>query len=184
MTTRALKIGNGCSGGELDRGKNELCLACGLCCQGYLHSKAALGDMERSRAKMLNMEISEKKGKFFFVLPCPHHRRNFCTIYEERFNVCRRYKCALLEKWSCGEVSWDSALETIETLRARFQQIKSKSPVPLPSLTIKSLSDVVRQIKEDPESPGIREEHREFLLDYTILKLSIDRFFYPPSKGS
>jgi len=168
----------------LDRGKNELCLACGLCCQGYLHSKAALGDMERSRAEMLNMEISEKKGKFFFVLPCPHHRRNFCTIYEDRFNVCRRYECALLEKWSCGEVSWDSALETIETLRARFQQIKSKSPVPLPSLTIKSLSDVVRQIKEDPESPGIREEHREFLLDYTILKLSIDRFFYPPSKGS
>jgi len=140
--------------------------------------------MERSRAEMLNMEISEKKGKFFFVLPCPHHRRNFCTIYEDRFNVCRRYECALLEKWSCGEVSWDSALETIETLRARFQQIKSKSPVPLPSLTIKSLSDVVRQIKEDPESPGIREEHREFLLDYTILKLSIDRFFYPPSKGS
>ena len=93
--TRAVKIGTGYSGGELDRGKNELCLACGICCQGYLHSKAALGDIERSRAVMLNMEISKKKGRFFFALPCPHHNRNLCTIYEKRFNVCRRYKCAL-----------------------------------------------------------------------------------------
>lgn len=69
----------------------EICLACGLCCQGALHSKAVLRENEHE--VMVRIGATIKPDGQFFVLPCPAHDGSACTVYEERPQVCADYEC-------------------------------------------------------------------------------------------
>ncbi len=79
-----------------------LCVACGLCCDGTLFNRAKTSPAEAPRVRSFGVEVYASETHF--VLPCPRLDGTACTIYAERFTVCRTFRCALLKKVESGEV--------------------------------------------------------------------------------
>jgi len=169
---------------EEDQRKNDLCLACGLCCRGLLHGRAALGDDEISRASGLGLHVLEKKGTYCFTLPCPLHVRGRCGIYDRRLRVCRAYECRLLKKWSNREIPLETAREIIDRVRDQFRRIERYFSGDEGAATLHGCTEIVRRIEEDDGTPSLRESYREFLLEFTVLRLHLDRYFYRSSEDS
>jgi len=107
--------------------EQEICVNCGLCCDGTLFSYAILQAGERGT---LPEKIEEKYGKDeeneFFTLPCAYFCGK-CTIYgQKRAIVCSTFRCNLLKKFSKGEINQGEAFKAVDTsieLRAEIFQM-------------------------------------------------------------
>jgi len=97
-----------------EREGSRLCLACGLCCQGFLHRAALVAPDEIETVQRLGLTVTESEEGPGFPLPCPLHREGRCTVYMERPGVCRDYKCKLLRRFLSGEVAWDECMRLID----------------------------------------------------------------------
>lgn len=84
---------------------SELCLSCGICCKGLLFNRAALKPDEIEMAKDVMLQyFPSGDGKSAFRLPCPFQEER-CSIYKNRFEACRRYRCDLLKRAANGELN-------------------------------------------------------------------------------
>jgi len=90
---------------------SQLCMSCGLCCQGLLHPNTALEPKEVPAARKLGFQIIDHDGPAF-PQPCVKFER-CCTIYERRPQACVGYKCALLRKLEAGDIQFDVAMNTV-----------------------------------------------------------------------
>ena len=100
---------------------SRLCLECGLCCRGVLHPDALLDRDELEVAARHRLTVyREPDGQDLFALPCRLHEHagNACTIYEDRFHVCRRYACDLLTLLRNGGIAIDDALDIVRKARS------------------------------------------------------------------
>lgn len=82
---------------------SNLCLDCGLCCDGTLFEATALMPSEDGRllADRRAVFVSEK-GTRRFQQPCPAHECGRCSIYDERPEVCRDFRCTVLTAVDSG----------------------------------------------------------------------------------
>ena len=89
---------------------SDLCLACGLCCDGTLFEATALTVREDGRllAERQAVFVSEK-GTQRFQQPCPAHERGRCSIYDERPEVCRDFRCSVLTAVDSGALDEEGA---------------------------------------------------------------------------
>ena len=122
-----------------------MCLACGLCCVGVVHSHAALGADELDLAQELDLRVDTFEDGVGFHLPCPQHREDRCAAYQRRPRACVNYQCELLERHLRGEVSLDEgralvtqARQMVEVLRARMP---GGSATPLTFKTLRQMMD-------------------------------------------
>ena len=97
---------------------DQLCLACGLCCNGVLFGDVELqrGDDPRQLTR-LGLELFRKARKQCFVQPCACFDGRLCSIYEDRPKRCRTFECRLLQRVHAGEATVHSALKRIATAR-------------------------------------------------------------------
>ena len=51
-----------------------------------------------------------------------------CTIYENRFEICRSFRCALLKRYQAGEVSLDDAFAKVETAKQLLEAVVGEDP--------------------------------------------------------
>jgi len=94
---------------------SSLCLDCGLCCDGTMHSTVALehaDDRETLLRSGFHLLLFEAEARF--EQPC-HAFHEKCTIYDERPMLCRSYRCALLRQVDSGEVSDADARALVAT---------------------------------------------------------------------
>ncbi len=80
-----------------DRERSDLCLACGLCCQGA-SDLVPLDDDELDRAHRLHLPVVESPLRLAFSLPCPRLEDRRCTVYPERPRTCASYACETLRR--------------------------------------------------------------------------------------
>jgi len=120
----------------------QLCLACGLCCNGVLFKDVELqrGDdvahfkslglpiQEARRVRRKSNRSSQPKPKVplaKFPQPCaalcPGNR---CRIYAERPARCREFECALFKSVATGGSKLGDALKTIRAARQRADQVR------------------------------------------------------------
>lgn len=92
----------------------KLCTSCGLCCDGSIHGHAQLREGEVERARKLGLPLLAD-GRRGFAMPCPKLVDRRCSIYQQRPNACRGYKCQLLHDLEADQVSLPDALETVVT---------------------------------------------------------------------
>lgn len=121
---------------ECNRNSDEnICLACGLCCDGTFIGFVALEKEEMPKLKQL-MEIEETHGNSFFLQPCSSYC-NGCTIYKDRPTNCDKFNCGLLNSVTQKEITFEDALERIKEVKQRkdiilkqiaLLQIEFKSP--------------------------------------------------------
>ncbi len=83
----------------------ELCLYCGLCCTGAIFDRAALKSDEIRFAKDHGLQyFTTGNREFAFHLPCHLYLNNKCSIYSNRPNACKRYRCDLLKRLMNGDL--------------------------------------------------------------------------------
>ena len=96
---------------------NDLCLACGLCCTGVVHTRVPLAADELDLARELEMEVALFEEGIGVHLPCPQHRNGRCLAYDRRPRACVHYQCELLQRCWQGEVTIESAISLVTQAR-------------------------------------------------------------------
>lgn len=106
----------------------DLCLECGLCCQGVPYSRAMLATSEMELARELALSVDAYGDGLCFHLPCPQHQGNRCVTYQRRPQACSAYQCELLQCFLAGEI----ALEESLTLMRQAKELRDSLWVRLP----------------------------------------------------
>lgn len=119
---------------------NQLCLECGMCCNGVLFKDVELqpgDDATKLRAFGLPLKDAATRRssvarpaetaaalKQRFPQPCSALcGDNRCKIYAERPSRCRDFECALLKAASAGRIEISQALRHIRAARRRADAV-------------------------------------------------------------
>ncbi|MFT4616063.1 MAG: Fe-S-cluster containining protein [Ilumatobacter sp.] len=109
----------------LDDG-SELCVACGICCDGILFSSVTITDpSEAERVRALRIPVHVVDERHFFDQPCSALGDNGCSIYTERPLLCHAYRCLLLKQVDAGTMPLANALRIVEAARRREVEIRA-----------------------------------------------------------
>lgn len=108
---------------------SQLCLACGLCCDGSLFTHLVpRGDEARTLAHTKLRLIDKRDGSTVIGLPCPALDGACCTMYEARPTGCRAFICATGRQLVAGEIDEGTALARIAEARRRLEQVRGALP--------------------------------------------------------
>jgi Fe-S-cluster containining protein len=107
----------------------QLCLACGLCCDGTLFDLVKLerGDAA-GKLKALGLPVSLSRGKTpvaRFPQPCSALCEDrTCRLYAERPWQCRTFECRLFKDAKAGRIRFAAALPLVKQARRRADQVR------------------------------------------------------------
>jgi Fe-S-cluster containining protein len=113
-----------------DSMEQQLCLSCGLCCNGVIFSDVRLkasDDPTRLRALGLPLSgqtLGSKKAVRKFDQPCAALEGPRCRIYADRPNHCRHFECLLLKSAKAGRMQPLAALKIIREAQARAAKVE------------------------------------------------------------
>lgn len=105
----------------------QLCLACGFCCNGVLFRDVELqaGD-DPTRLAAAGLPVRSSRGKVVCPQPCaaldPDRR---CRIYADRPTRCRSFECRLFQAVAAGKTPLPAALKIIGIAHARVRQVEA-----------------------------------------------------------
>jgi Fe-S-cluster containining protein len=102
----------------------NICLSCGLCCDGTLIGFVQLDHDELPVLREI-MNLEEENGNGFFLQPCNNYCDG-CNIYSKRPKQCTNFNCGLLKSYEQKELGFDSANETISMVKQQKIAIEKK----------------------------------------------------------
>lgn len=108
----------------------NLCLHCGLCCDGTLFRDVELqpgDDVEKLRALALPLHSRrpEEADSLKFPQPCSALCSDLkCRVYADRPSRCREFECALFNAVAVGKVALPAALKTIRQTRQQAEKVR------------------------------------------------------------
>ena len=105
---------------------SDLCLACGLCCNGVLFDQGVLLPTEFNLAHEIGLTIlaGDDNEMPTFRMPCPCFQQGRCSTYRKRPEACGRYRCDLLQALKTQEIDLDAALEQVAQAKALIAEIE------------------------------------------------------------
>ncbi len=106
----------------------DLCLTCGLCCQGVVHSHTALDTSELDLARELSFRVDTFEDGLGFHLPCPQYQDDRCAAYQRRPLACVNYQCELLQRFLAGEISLEESGALIAQTEEMVDKLWSRVP--------------------------------------------------------
>jgi uncharacterized protein len=158
----------------------DLCLSCGFCCDGTLFEYVTveapkLPDM-LGRG---NREYAPDGLPPGIRQPCACYSEGRCSAYAARPNACAKYECALLRRYSRGEIHAEDALERIRQVRDLADWIRGYLRARLPVEHRSTWSSIFRFTKgaEANDLGKLRATHPEFFLKIGILDMLSVRHF-------
>lgn len=158
----------------------SLCLDCGLCCDGTMHSTVALehgDDREVLLRTGFHLLLFEAEARF--EQPC-HAFHERCTIYDDRPTLCRSYRCSLLRQVDSGEVSDADARALVTTAIDLRDRVRPAIEALVGSTKTHSLAVLVCRMDDALEAMDPAERaatHAQLELDAAeLLTLLADRF--------
>jgi hypothetical protein len=157
---------------------NQLCVACGMCCDATMFAKARIDETEKDKVASYGLTIVEVNGQFSFEQPCRYFCNNKCSIYLQRPAViCSSFKCELLKKLNKDDISLEAALEKVTMVRALQTALGKVMPnakhSPITSLDVSAMAETI-----DQNDPMQRKQHAIFLMLGTkFIGLLTDHFW-------
>jgi Fe-S-cluster containining protein len=108
---------------------NQLCLKCGLCCNGVIFAHGQLLPADDAvRLQVLGLRLKENSKLEIrnpkFRQPCAAFDGCRCKIYFERPQYCRQFDCLLLKSVKEGRTKTTEAVHTIKKARRSADKIK------------------------------------------------------------
>jgi hypothetical protein len=108
---------------------STLCQRCGLCCDGNLFSSLPLRRSEVEAMQRLSLPVVDRAdGSPGLEQRCAALDGQCCTVYAERPEACRRYRCYLLTALSEGEVTLEEALGVVDEAHTRIRAVEAALP--------------------------------------------------------
>ncbi len=103
---------------------DQLCPACGLCCNGVLFGDVELqrGD-DAKKLAALGVGLFSKGRKKVFNQPCACLVGGLCTIYQDRPKRCRSFDCRALKRVQQGEITVPAALKAIAEAKRHSSEV-------------------------------------------------------------
>jgi hypothetical protein len=158
------------------RNGSDLCLQCGMCCDGTLFLHAPITPGEQRLVRMRRLAPDSDKVLDTFDLPCPAFLDGCCSLYRvERPHVCGAYRCRPLMEYEDGDTSLEEAAEVIRLVQALTHALEDEMGLAPGSFTRTALGAFLEQ--HDPHRHPDR--YRGFIstLDRLIF-LGINYFGY------
>jgi uncharacterized protein len=160
---------------------SSLCLACGLCCNGALHSHAIIGPDEVVFVTELGMTCEITQERLGFRLPCPLYREQRCPIYAaKRPRVCGDYRCNLLKAFLAGTLTLEQGVQRVQRARELFAAVLAQMP---PGYSYARLCDEVGSWDAGVGlggSPELRRANAPLLLTLVTLIRYLRKHFGKP----
>jgi Fe-S-cluster containining protein len=104
----------------------NLCLECGLCCNGVIFADVKLQPTDNARSlASLGLGLKTTPAVTKFNQPCSMFDGCRCKIYSERPVHCRKFECALLGSVQSGELTFSSSLRHIRKARRLAAEIEA-----------------------------------------------------------
>lgn len=153
----------------------NICRACGMCCDGTMFDYARLELDEVPRAQEFGLAVIEVErpegGTPAIPFPPLCHTSAGCVVYDRRFATCRRFRCQTLIALEAGEI--DSA-EGHRRVQAAKDALTALRPHLLPGESLPEAR--LRESKTAPAGPDAL-----FLFRLWALDTALDRWFLKPS---
>lgn len=163
----------------------QLCTRCGMCCEGFFHSRAILYDQaDMDTASRIDAKIINLPDERFprFTLPCPAFR-GACSVYPARPSVCAEHQCELLAAVLAERVSLEDAGQRVVETRELLQEIlpplqelagdwESHKPEAL-------LHKVLQRQADDSERERFKRRYGKLLAQYGLFVRIRQQHFYP-----
>jgi hypothetical protein len=102
---------------------SQLCLACGLCCDGTIFDVVPVTEVESKTLSRLGLPILVRPNGLAIPQPCEALEGYHCTVYAYRPKPCRAFRCGLLDALTADEVSLGECLEHIATTRTLLREL-------------------------------------------------------------
>ncbi|MDQ8180052.1 YkgJ family cysteine cluster protein [Pelagicoccus sp. SDUM812005] len=114
--------------GSVNAGE-ELCLACGMCCDGTLFDNVRLGaDEDAAAVKALGLPVRFSRAKVpvaFFRQPCRALGADCtCSVYANRPAQCRSFECGVFKAAESGDIGYESAHRLVKQARKRAERAR------------------------------------------------------------
>lgn len=160
------------------KGDSELCLACGICCRGVLHTYAVIQPDEIDQVLGLGLEPMMRGDRNGFLLPCPLFTGNCCPVYANRLSPCRGYRCALLKKYGKNDITLDQALLIVKITKELLSDVIEHLPH---GYSFSHLQKAIHGIKDTEQnllgSDALLQDNKIFFLKLGTLIVSLKENF-------
>ena len=155
----------------------NICLSCGLCCDGTLIGFVKL-DSEELPGMREVMDIEDENGNGFFLQPCNSYCDG-CTIYSKRPKQCASFKCELLKSFEQKELNFDSAIEIINVVKQKKIAIEKKVAILQIELQSQSfyfkMVELKKLLQKNKSESSLTQNHIELLSDLEQLDSLISK---------
>lgn len=155
---------------------SALCTSCGLCCDGALFNRAVSKPEEIGRLTSFGIEAITVGDKVRFPLPCAMLDGASCTIYEHRFDICRSFKCKLLNRYLGGEIELETAQQTVATAKKQIAAVAELDPA---AAIMRGRMELQKANKDwtTIEDPEARRARGKLMFSVTVLDRYLDTHF-------
>ena len=107
----------------------QLCLACGLCCDGTLFDGVQLqASDDAKKLKALGLPVSVSRAKIpiaRFPQPCAALCSDrTCRVYADRPAQCRIFECGVLKEAQAGKITFTSAMRLVKQTRKKADNVR------------------------------------------------------------
>jgi Fe-S-cluster containining protein len=145
----------------------NICLACGICCDGTLIGFVELNREEIPRLKEI-MEIEAEDDKGFFLQPCKKYCDG-CTIYSKRPKQCGAFECGLLKSFEQNELDYETAIDIISLVKQKKSAIEKR--LELLDIELKSesfhfkMAELKNLLQKKTNNKSLTQSHLELIYE-------------------
>lgn len=161
-------------------GNQNICIHCGLCCDGTLFNHAKIKENESIETNYsFEIILDEKRA---FRQPCPHYKDNVCNIYTERpYIVCESFQCKLLRALRTEKISFIDAMKIIDDVITLKTKIELHLLELYPENTGDTLPVKMEEFKahfaKTMSDVEFRKKYGRILLDFFVLNKILNESF-------
>ena len=150
----------------------NLCLSCGLCCDGTLFTDVRVGPEESGEVLGGRQRITSDRGgegRYELPQPCLRFENGRCQTYGCRPAACSSYRCRLLRRVEAGEMALQEAKGIVQSAREKRQRLRRLLDRHFPELAGEPLRRAIRIVHrflagmDESRRRRSRDVHAEFL---------------------
>ena len=171
----------------------ELCRACGLCCDGTLFDlvKLEAGD-DAAKLKTLGLPVAISRGRApvaRFPQPCAALCEDrTCRVYADRPWQCRVFECGVLKDVNAGRIGVAAGLRQVKVARGRADKVRRLLRELGDTDEHRALGERFHRTSERLEAGGADAEARAKYADLSLamhhLKLQAYNRFYTKTEDA
>jgi uncharacterized protein len=104
----------------------DLCLECGLCCNGVIFADVELqpNEVQSLKSKIQSLKSRGKSARAKLPQPCEAFDGCRCRIYADRPSYCRQFECLLFKNLQAGRIERAAASRIVQTAKERAKKVR------------------------------------------------------------